>query len=222
MNLTDDELVILDGKCSQAVQEKVNEAKDRISARAAFSNLDPRLAGLVADVVTEAKKNLKLVFYHESIRHCSICGKRGDYVKYKSGPRKGRNNWDKPTYLPGREFKHSFVTIKGHVSVGGCTECVEKALPYIAKALEYVKAEIPEAISGKPKEWIRYSNMKCSLCHWEGLEGSMGKLPAMMGGYYFGECPQCKAKNQLFQTNIKTVDGYGLLPASPTNTEEKE
>jgi hypothetical protein len=41
----------------------------------------------------------------------------------------------------------------------------------------------------------------------------MGKLHAMMGGYYPGKCPKCGVENLPFgRTIIETTSGYSLTP----------
>lgn len=219
-HLTDEQSLLLDGHLDDDGQAKVNAARARIEARKA-SVLPDHLAGFVADVVTEARTNGKVVVQHERIRRCPLCGAYKGYAKYKSGPRKGLDNLDRPLYLNGIETARRFVTMKGHVSVGACVDCFEAAEPSIVEALRGVKAEVHERLRhpDEPKR-VKHDNRHCTKCGWTGHAGQMRRLPAIMGGTYPGGCPECDAENLPFGRNvIKPADGFTVVTEEADDEE---
>ncbi len=212
--LTDDELVVLDGKCGEELQQEVDKAKKRIAARSEFPELLNEESAFIASLVAEANQYGRLIFSRESIRTCKICGKNGGCaVRTRNGRhhRKGDKNYDKPLYLAGLEFAYRFVTMKGYPSLGCCVDCWNKIKPFAAKSLAEVKAVIPEAITGFPPRFTYQSNMRCLSCGWEGHEGQMIHEPTIMGnGTYPARCPKCNALNSLFSLQVKTTDGFTL------------
>lgn len=219
VTLTDDELVRLDQHVRPEVQEAVNAARARITARVAWPNLRPEVAGLVADVVTEAETNGRLIYQRRGLRRCSLCGTGAGYVPFKSGRRKGQPNYDRPRMLDGIEFAARFVTIRGSVRVGGCAECVAPAVPVIVESLRGVKAERPDVLTaeGEPR-WKRHNNRRCGSCGWEGHEGEMRRSRTLMGdGTYPSGCPACPAENHPFgRTVIEIAEGYAVVEATET------
>lgn len=209
VKLTDEELLLLDGKCS----EKVQTAVDLVKTSKTITGLaSPEHAKFVVSVVQEAQTSGKLIFSRSSISYCPVCKTSGSYRLYKSGKNKGRFNYDKPTYIFGVELAYRSVIIRGHVTVGCCSQCWETVKPFVLTALESVKAQMPEALTGHPEKYTRYDKRKCSSCGWEGHEGEMGFLPALMGGNYRGECPKCKVKNEIFgPQKITAAEGFVVV-----------
>ncbi len=215
VSLTDDELVLLDGACSEKVQAVVDGAKRRIETAARLSHLTPVLAGLVADVVNEAETTGQLRWLHERIRHCSVCGKSAGYYTYKSGRHRGRANYDKPLYMEALDFAYRFIRVQHTVAVGACAECVEAVLPDIKAALATVRAVVPDALhtDGAPR-YERYERRECPECAWQGHEGEMGRLRTLMGdGTYPGKCPQCGFESHFIGKQFNTLDGFVVLDA---------
>lgn len=221
--LTDHEALLLDGKVSQNVQELVDSAKNRIAMFEAMPELGAEKAGFIADVVGLAKKAGKLAFYHNRIRYCPVCKTNAGYhvharsSRKQFGHKKGDIDYGSPRSMPGVELQDSFVTIEGLVYQGCCTACFDSLKPKLAERLADVTAEIPEAITGIPPKWRKWTTNKCSACGWVGPEGKMLRMRTMMGdGYYHGGCPSCKAKNVMFSSVIKAVEtrSFEVLPAS--------
>lgn len=219
ISLTDDELVVLDGRCEPETQTEVDAAKARIAARRRFTDLPPALAGLVADVVGEATAKGRLVLWNRPLDRCPLCKETKGYVPYKSGPRRGEPNHSKPIRLDGYELADRFVTFKGHVSVGGCVSCVDQALPTIVESLRGVEAEVPERLraDGEPRR-VRHHNVHCTKCGWDGHEGQMRRHRTVFGdGTYPSGCPECPAENlPLGRSVVERVDGFTVV------TEEDE
>jgi len=213
--LTDDELAMLDGKVSRDdVQDKISAAIKRIEARTIYADLSDTEAGLIADILTECTDNGRLIFHHSQARHCSICDNKPDplYVLYKSGPRKGTPNYDKPRYLNMVELADRFVRMKGSVALGCCRECWGRIGDAVKEALVDTKVELPMALlaSEDQQKFERFDNRHCKECGWVGHEGEMGRLSVLMGGgSYPGECPNCDARNlALGRTIIEKADGF--------------
>lgn len=211
--LTDEELAILDGKCSEKIQKEVDAAKSRISAASTYAHLTPLQAGFIADAVSEAKNTGLLVKRGVGLSYCPVCKKSGGYAVYKRSSRfhrKGEKDFSKPLTLYGIELADRFVSIKGYASCGCCRECFDTILPDLKKALEGVRAQLPKDLQTTP--FKKFKKMKCNKCGWEGHEGQMRKLPVMFEGYYPGGCPSCEAENRpLGATHIETVSGFVVV-----------
>ena len=215
VTLTTDELLLLDGQCSETVQAEIKKARDARGFVDAFA-LNEKQAELVAGVIGEAAATGRLVYRHTRIRMCSVCGKYAGYVKFKSGQNKGRDNTNKPISFDAIEMADRFIRMQGHVSLGGCSECMAICAPAIKQALSSVRAEIPAQLRlPDAPVFKKHKNQKCTECGWEGHEGQMRMLPAIMGGRYPGGCPACPADNSMFVTKIKTGDGFAVVEMEP-------
>ena len=218
--LTDPELVLLDGQVDEKVQRKVDDAKARLAAASVLAHLTPAQAGFVADVVSRAQRDGKLVYHLKRFRSCSICGRHAGYAKYKSGPRKGLDNWDRPLSFAGIDLGWQFVQIEGHPVCGGCQDCVKPLLPDIADALRGVWAEVPPQLraDGEPVR-KKHGNRHCRKCDWSGHEGEMRWERTLMGdGRYPAYCPSCGAGGA-FSRDVETADGFVVVAVENGTTE---
>lgn len=213
--LTDEILLTLDGCGDDKVQAEVEKAKTRKQAASELGDLTESQVAFIVSVEEEAKKAGKLIYTYKQIRHCGICKKSLSYAKFKSGPRKGRDNTDRPLLLGGVELAQRFVTMSGYATLGGCKECIEAIKPYLLPRLTKIPAQYPKALIGDAPNYTRHDIMRCKKCGWEGSEHLMGKLPAVMGGHYYGKCPKCDAENRLFSTQIEKASGFHLEPEKP-------
>jgi len=223
IELSDDELLLLDGKLDDKRQLDIEAAKERIAMRQAIPGLSPALAGFVANVVRAAENEGELCFERKSLRHCAVCDKSAGYQTYPRNGRhhrKGDKNFDKPLTFQGVDIARRFISIQGHANLGCCNACWEVVKPHLAEKLAGVRAAIPEAITGVAPRFKRYTNQECVKCGWKGHEGQMGMLPALMGGLYSGKCPQCEASNVLFgPTLIKTAPGFVVVEIEATKKQ---
>jgi len=214
VQLIDDELVALDGRCRKKIQTEVDAAKARIAAREQHSGLDGELAGLIADAVREAEQKGELIYRHERISRCKLCGRDAGYVAYKSGRQKGQPNYNRPCYLPGLELAHRFVTFKGSVFLGGCVECITEVLPELRAALVGVRAALPKELQTEGAAvYSRYDRRTCKQCGWEGHEGEMGSMRTLLGyGTFPGICPSCDAKQHPLAPQVfERLDGFVVV-----------
>ncbi len=216
VSLTDEELVLLDCECRPDIQAKVDGALRRLAAREAHPELPGHIADMASDVVSHAAVSGKLVYRTLYMRHCGYCGKSQTYAKFKSGPRKGRDNEKKPIRVRGVDVSDSLIRIQNYATVGGCMECWKAAKPLVVTGLRDVEAELPEGITGHPPRFKRYRLKRCLKCGWEGHEGKMRQLPAMMQGTYPGGCPACPNESRPFGgTVFDHVKGFAVVSLSP-------
>jgi hypothetical protein len=218
VSLTDAEMVLLDGKCSDKVQAEVNAAKARVGGVARFSNLTPNQAKLVASIIERGRRDGKLAYSGARLRRCDCCGKFGGYVPYARAGRKAGmyhkagDPSDKPRYLSGIEFADSFVRMEGYPTLGACDECVKAIMPTLVEALRNEQIEVSRHMTGETPKWRKRNLCSCTECDWTGHEGQLGLLLTLSGnGHYRGECPSCGAKNGIMSTKIKTGDGFVVV-----------
>jgi hypothetical protein len=209
VDLTDEELTVLNGRCSPKVQVQVDAAVLRLVFVSRFPDLTTAQARLVADAVSEAGASGLLILQHQRIRHCSLCGKSAGYYHFKSGRRKGKPDYDRPLSMNGYELARRSLYVQGYAAMGGCTGCLDPVLPVLAEELRGVRAQLPDSlrVEGEPR-WIRYDRRQCKKCGWVGHEGRMRWRLTMMGdGYFPGGCPECDAGSGLFEHDIDFLTG---------------
>ena len=213
VRLTDEELLLLDGKCSPKAQEAVEKAKARLAVQLELPAHLQHFDDFIRRVVLLAQEEGKLVYQQRRTHRCPICKVGGEYATYRRSSRthrRGEPDYSKPITLAGIELAERFVVVKDTLTLGCCTKCMEAIKPHLIQALGGVKAEMPEALM--PTHWKKWDNMRCSKCGWEGHEGQMGKLRTLFGnGYYRGQCPQCGAKNEFGTLLIKKAEGFTLV-----------
>ena len=179
--LSDDEVLLLDGRAGAAAQKVVDRVRRSRALAAASPDMPPPLAAFVAAAIQEAEENGRLACNHARMRSCPVCGARAGYATCPS--------------------------------LGMCAECWRTHKAAVARALEGVRAEIPEAITGRPPMLRRWDRMRCK-CGWEGHEGQMGEIPALLIGTFRGKCPKCGAENSILGGQaVKRADGFVLVPA---------
>lgn len=228
IDLTEDELLMLDGRCAPATQALVDDLKDRRAYRQRFDGLTTREADFVHAIIAEARAAGRLVHRGASLRYCEVCGTRAGYATYKRtsrNHRKGEIDYDKPLSLYGIEMKDTFIRMEGYPSLGCCNDCWRKLKDVIADELYLgkVRAEIPQDIMGHPPKYKRWRNVQCTVCGWTGHEGQMRELNAIMGGKYRGGCPKCVAENRfLGPTHVKDIEGFTVVDVVVAQPVPKE
>jgi len=102
VSLTDEELAVLDQKCRQEIQEKVDLALARIIAAKNLPDLSTEEAGLVSDIVKLAEKEKRISYLGRSICFCHVCKKDAGYKKHARDGRyhrKGQPDYSKPLHF---------------------------------------------------------------------------------------------------------------------------
>jgi hypothetical protein len=217
VKLTDDELIQLDGKCRPETQEEVRAAWARVRMAVKYDEQIPiHLAGLVADIVAEARAEGRLTFRHVRIRWCGYCGR-------DAGETKKRGKTVQLT-MGGIELAERFIRIEGHINVGCCSECWDQIATAVVAELAPVPVEAPEVLKPTGPRYRRWDRRECTACGWTGHEGQM--LPAMtlMGdGYYAARCPSCGVENAAFGRHaVKGVPGHVVEEDAPASMSDEQ
>lgn len=214
LELTTDEALLLDGRVSPEAQAVVNKAR----FASTLSGLTEAQAKVVSNAHSIAVDTGILLWASRSIDFCPICKKTGDYPVYKSGPRRGRpKDGARRRCFRGIETKDSFIRVQGHISCGGCAECMEALRPTLTAALADVQAQVPDAISAEGRtSWKRFDDVECNHCGWEGHEGLVGPVRTMFGdGFYPGICPGCFSERPIMGADLfKRKGTHSVVDAS--------
>jgi hypothetical protein len=221
VDLTDQELLFLDGKCGEKIQAEINTAKSRLKMLASGQAIDSSTALFISDCLKEVETKKKLICRCESLSHCKYCSKSGGYALRKRATKyheKGSKDYDKPLYFAGVELAESFIYMKGHATLGCCGECWKKFKAPLVAAIENVPAEISEKITGCLPKFKRWSIMQCTHCKWSGPEYEMIEGPNLMGHMIYNECPNCNQKNSIFHLAVKSTLKYVVVPVPSTET----
>lgn len=194
VDLVDDELLLLDGRCSAKVQAEVDAAKLRQRLAATHQDVPPQLLYAASTILRAAASGGQLIRRGVQIRHCLGCGKHYDY-------------------LSAIEYVPQFVRVVGYSSTAVCLSCVPEVERILISELAGVPCDLPDAlVSEGGTRWRRYKRRHCTACGWQGHEGQMRQLPALISGRYAGGCPACPANNTPFgPTVIKNGDGFELV-----------
>ncbi len=222
--LTLAEMLLLDGRCSDKVQEQVDRAKE---ARAIGERhgLEDGLALFVRDALAEARSAGRLVFQRKPVTRCAYTGRTGEWIR----PAQGRARFPKDPVqqlFSAIEVKRAFVVVQHHASIGIDADVFPRVLPALSAELQGVQAEIPEAILGAPSPWRYSDRVKARCCGWTGaaLLTEVRRDP-----HWFGlTCPGCGGKHRsMGPVNFDRVIGEHDVvavsrleaPAYPASTE---
>jgi hypothetical protein len=221
LQLTDQELSLLDGRCRLEIQNEVDRAVARIKAAETYSDVLPAaLSGLIADAVSEATENGELRYMKTRTRHCSLCDKSAGYANFQRGARRGKPNYDRPLTFGGIEMADRFVRVQHHITLGGCEDCVARALPFLRESLATIRAQVPTDLAAPGRAlWKKRPRRRCTKCEWEGHEGQMGRSRTLMGdGWYPSTCPNCGAENRLASTPVELISGeFEVIDETPAS-----
>jgi len=205
VELTYDELVVLDGRVSPDVQKIIELAKTERGYGFEF----PLINELIRKSVEKGVFNWR----RESARYCTYCTKAAGYVPYTRSSyrhRKGEPNRNKPRYFPAISFFPGFIHVVGFADI--CAECEEKH-QVIQSVKNYLLAhDLPVELKGdKATKFIKDPIRICFKCEKEMQESKMGRVEALMGGTYPGRCPYCQASQELFGSTHKLTDKYVMV-----------
>lgn len=221
LNLSDEELLLLDGKVSEDTQQLIDKIKHRLALESKLEEIPEKYRKWAAELIALAESEGRLVREHTKLSRCPCCNQQKTYATYKRNSRyhnKGDFNYSKPLYVHGWEFQHRFISFVGYPGQGICYTCWDEVSPYLVNALSEVKAEIPYRITGQNSRWFFGKHAECKKCGWIGPEYEMGQLPAVFGGYYRGQCPNCGEKSLPFGPFVFSYPGgFSLLELTSEN-----
>lgn len=217
VELSLEELEIINGKVSIEAQEVINLAKKEGSYGFSLS--------IMNELLREAEEKGELSWRYKDIRSCKYCDEKPyDYYRYTRNSRyrtKGEKNYDKPKYYRGIKFNEGFVTIQGQGDM--CGECCEKH-NVINTLIDYIldkdlKIQIQKN-NYKESRYLKDAIRICFNCENEMTESEMGKSSTMMGdGYYPSTCPKCDSKGSAFGNSHKTTNKFKHR-LNPMHSEE--
>ena len=192
--VTEEVLLSLDGKVSEADQRIIDELKEMKN----MENIEP----LVAKMVIRAKRTGEFYPQHANYVRCEKCGKLG-YVqpKYERGFRKGEPNYNKKVWnLPG--WKTAGVSL--------CSDCGSTLLETVQQYI--IENKLPVQISLSKTLYIKEHEKVCFQCKEPMWEFDMGLEMCLMGdGYYYATCHRCGAKSLFLGSNHSNTKNWRLV-----------
>lgn len=193
LDLTEDEILSLEGSKIPSIIAAI----DKIRRNHALSN-----NSWVGRILVEAELQGELSLSHCRVRDCPKCNYLAGYLLFKSGPRKGKENLDKPLSKSGvrADFGSVHIVWGKTQSPGGynhvCSDCWTESIETAMKeSAPKTNAAITGLVSNNKR---KVYSVTCVNCNWKGWEHELGKLPALMSGNYEGKCPKCGAENKIF------------------------
>ena len=191
ISLSDEEILLLDGRVNESAQEVINYVK-KIDE---FADVGDRV---YAEIIVQALSKGELNISYRDISRCS-CGRTTEYRKITRGRNRGKLDFDHPIRIRGISFMDGFVVINGHSEFGFCQGCGEKAKQAI---LNYIKVHDLPIQTDKESDWIKEDAKICRGCKEQIWEFDMGLEYTIMGdGRYYSKCPKCGAEGGLFASH---------------------
>lgn len=193
VNLNFSELLMLDGKVHQEVQDVIDDIKKCNSFGFEFH--------LINEIINTSLKKGTFSYSRKEIRNCSYCDKIYTYHTYPKNTKKnikGEFNYNSPKYYYGYSFNDGFITVKGHGDI--CEDC-EKVYKVISTVEEYILSQrLPvQLLRNKDLSIFYKDDIKiCYNCKEEMCESEMGRSNAVFGGTYASTCPKCGAVSTAF------------------------
>ena len=205
VTLSDEELLILDGRVNGKVQQMI----DTLKAEQGYLDIGhPFLAKVVQRAVSENQLRLQ---HGTKLSHCPICDKYKTYAKYRSGPNRGMQNYDRPIYLYGTAFNQGFVVTLGQPELAICGDCAKEGVP---KIVDYILDHnlAVELRNDERSRFVREEQRQCFACQEMMWQFDMALEPAIMEGFYHATCPHCGATHNPFGTAHKVTGEYRAVP----------
>ncbi len=209
VDLTAEELLLLDGKVRADVQEIVNAVKMAQSV-----HQHPIVGATIADSLKTGRFRYEI----DRIQYCRLCNSSAGYAKHKRSGRyhnKGGDNHKKPLYMQGIRLNPGFVRIAGHGDF--CCKCDAKDRITTSIIETILSKQLPIELVGNKRTQFKRDDVRiCRSCNKEMYESEMGREMTMMGdGYYPSKCPHCGTKSNLFASH-GTSPKFRMLPVEST------
>jgi hypothetical protein len=198
VELTAEEMLLLDGKCGQKVQASVDLARNALAIKGE-TDLSASEAKMIAKILAYAKENGALRFMADNISHCPCCDHREGYYTHKRAGRyhaKGQIDPSKPKTFRAWDVTDDFIRIRNSIRLGFCEFCRERVEPVLVKMLAGIQVQPPKHWEAMQPRWEKQKIMHCLKCDWRGSEDKMTRRSTLMGdGTYPSGCPECRAEN---------------------------
>lgn len=215
VTLTPKQIMILDGSGNEKAQDIIDKLKHMELIRQTHKELTDDQAFMVATIVSLARNQGKIgastYRYLRGSRTCPCCCKDAGFAVRKRATkyhRKGTIDYSNPLSIMTFDLSASSVAVTNYVSIGYCKECKPIVEPII---IELIK-DLPVETELLNNNWKKVAIWHCKTCGWKGPETDMGKLPAIFGGTYAGECPKCHARNLPFGPHpVETTGKHTML-----------
>jgi len=205
--LTDAQLLLLDGKCDAKLQTEVDRAKQRLDIKATIGDAPEYIRIFVSAVVQHTIQEGVLHYSWTEVHYCRLCNRSAGYHKYTSTTRyhtKGEENGKRPlSWIGGVIWGDSY-----YPKFEFCPECEKQIMPLLKVAVAELHVELPEKLTGVKPRYLRSDNQHCKKCGWTGHKLQLKRQAAIMGGWVHVECPKCGADRNLFSHDVETVKGF--------------
>ena len=179
MDLTDEEYLVLDGKCRPEIQAYVDRAKSF------FAKIEAGLPEYLAAILAEAERTGVMQASNDSGSTCTRCGAVGSHQPlYVRGPKKGQENPRKRRVYYGR------VSVCGQYFCHGCWEVVVEKIKAAIEPLYEVK------IPGVETKAILDVELRCDKCERSFWKSDMEHQSRFSYGGYL-KCPTTNCKGEL-------------------------
>lgn len=214
VELTDADLDVLDGRCSEAAQKAADASKARRETESRLAGFTDKQADLVNRVVARARESGELSYSRTSINHCAVCSRQAGYALHKRSGRyhrKGEPDHKKPLSFSAIDYGRGFISISGHVSLGCCAECQKVVEPAILAEIATIPVALPHwfpgALTIKRRGYggevtepriEKCSIRRCQKCGAVQHEREMRRTPTLMGdGTVPTGCKSCPSERTL-------------------------
>jgi hypothetical protein len=211
--LTLNEAAALAGRVRPENLETVNLALAAID-KARQWRLSDGQAIMLCRIIQHANEHGALRLRKRASRHCPACGTSPGYwpIRRRGKAIDGTSDFTRPRLLTCWDLRFPNVIVEELVTLGFCEACEPEMMLALKHELRSVRAEIPEALLGRPCAWKRQDGLTCARCGWTGHRGQLvGKHP---GPTWLGpreHCPQCSNRG-VYAFN---GSGFVIVPAEP-------
>lgn len=207
--LTDDELLLLDGKCSSTIQCEIDKAKQRKQLHS-----DPVVAAVLLQSISLGTFEMR---WMHDMRYCSKCCSSAGYAKHtRNGKyhRKGDDNRKSPLSMTGVRINPGFVTIQGHGD--WCKKCEQKNNWTATIIEEILQRKLPVELLRDNRTLFKKDDKRiCFKCKEPMYESEMTRRRTIMGdGSYPAGCPKCGTESLLFGRQHESTREFRMLPVA--------
>ncbi|NIN36606.1 MAG: hypothetical protein GTO60_16545 [Gammaproteobacteria bacterium] len=209
VSLTDDEILLLDGRCDERIQKKIDIVKMQQRYNIAAPD---EYKPIIARILEKAERTGILSYSRgRHVRRCDACDKAAGYATYTRTTkyhRKGDPNFNRPLAF----YAHSIAGFEI------CNDCFSRLEQHLLRNLDGIQAEVSHHLTGHSSALLCFTNVICNECQWAGHEGELKSLPVAFGGD--AKCPRCGSTNQqIIGGKVARVYGQFTLIPNPKYQE---